>query len=139
MEAGKFATLLLILTLSAIVIYTRSAAEEKSPEKCATCHSDSLVFKEWQTSDHANSLKTLLKDPDADWTCLKCHSADYKHIRKLVRSTVWRSVSDMPTPKSANEHVSCSACHKQGSGIENDLIMPVGKLCNACHALHCGG
>jgi len=112
-------------------------AYENSAGDCANCHSQ--VSRQWQSSGHANGLKTLLKEPDSNWTCLKCHSADYRRIRKLVRDTIWRSVSDMPTPKSASHPVYCSSCHRPDSSLESNLIRPADKLCTPCHILYCGG
>ncbi len=104
-------------------------------EKCGKCHSDSPVYKEWQTSRHANAIKTLLKAGNASQSCLKCHSSDYE----LARLNPWLSRKDLPTLKTAKDAVSCSSCHKHKSKEEATLIKPVEKLCITCHVLFCGG
>ena len=135
MEGRKHIISLLILVYLVIGICAGSAPGKEPSEKCANCHSDSLVFKEWQGSGHANSLKTLLKDPNASGNCLRCHSADYKN----VQLNPWMSTNDRPTLKTASSPVSCSSCHRHGSGMESNLIMPVDKLCSTCHVIFCGG
>ncbi len=134
MRLGK-PTVLFLLSVVLIIGCAGFAAREKlSPENCASCHSDSLVFKEWQDSGHANSLKTLLEDPNASSKCLKCHSADYKHAKRHF----WIFI-DPPLPENANDPVSCSICHKHDSGIENNLIVSADKICLDCHVMLCGG
>jgi predicted CXXCH cytochrome family protein len=81
------------------------------------------------------SLKTLLKDSGAYQSCLKCHSASYK----TVQSNPWESRKDLPTPKTASDPVSCSACHRHDSGIEGNLLVTADKMCTTCHILFCGG
>jgi len=135
METKKLAISLMLSVSLVIGICAGSAPDREPSEKCASCHSDSLAFKEWQGSDHANSLKTLLKDPNARDNCLRCHSADYKR----VQVNPWMSTSNLPTLERVSNPVSCSACHRHDSGIESNLIMPADKLCTTCHVLFCGG
>jgi predicted CXXCH cytochrome family protein len=135
METRKLTILSLILAYLVVGICAGSTSDKKSSEKCGDCHSDSLVFKEWQDSGHANSLKTLLKDPNAGQNCLKCHSSDYQR----VQVNPWMSTRNLPTLKTATDPVSCSSCHRHDSGIESNLIMPQDKLCTTCHVLFCGG
>ena len=124
---------LLIVVFLAIVICAGSNSAKVPSEKCGDCHSDSQIYKDWQISDHAMSLKTLLKESGVYQSCLKCHSASYK------RSNPWVSRKDLPTPRTASDPVSCSACHRHDSGIESNLIMTADKLCTTCHILFCGG
>ena len=138
MSVTRLMILLLLLPLIANGICERILADEDARE-CADCHSDSPAFREWQKSEHANSLETLLDVSGAEWTCLRCHSDDYKGIRELVRNTSWESVDDMPTVRSAHSPVSCSACHKHDSGMRNNLAKPANRICNTCHVRHCGG
>ena len=130
-----FAILFLLSGLLVSDIYISSAFSKEPAEKCAECHSDSIVFKEWQNSNHANSIKTLLADSNASRSCLKCHSADFNRFR----FNPWMSLGDLPAPKDAGNPVSCSSCHKHESDIESGLIMPADKLCKSCHVLYCGG
>lgn len=131
----KITKLLLLLICFTIVICTGSTPKKEPPEKCASCHADSLAFKEWKKSDHANSLKKLTKDPNALQSCLKCHSSDYNR----VQLNPWMATSDLPTLQTASNPVSCSSCHKHDSGIEDNLIISADKSCAACHIRFCGG
>jgi nitrate/TMAO reductase-like tetraheme cytochrome c subunit len=135
MEGKRRTISFLLLAYLVIGICAGSTPDKEPPEKCGSCHSDSLVFKEWQNSGHATSLRTLLEDKNAGRNCLRCHSADYKR----VQLNPWASTSDLPTLKTASNSVSCSACHRHDSGIESNLIMPADKLCTTCHILFCGG
>ncbi len=110
-------------------------ADEKSGDKCAECHGKSRAYKEWQVSDHAKSLKTILEIPQADHRCIKCHSADYNSYMNAVS---WGSKVDPPTPKTAKEPVSCSVCHRHDTDIEHNLVMAPDKLCISCHKFDCG-
>jgi len=118
-----------------IAFLTVSVCAGSQPEKCGKCHSDSLIYKEWQTSGHAKALKTLLKAPNARQSCLKCHSADYRR----AKANPWLSGKDLPTIKSVSDAVSCSVCHKHEGEKKSSLLMPVEKLCADCHVLFCGG
>ena len=129
----KYIILSLILAFLAAGVY--AASGKLPPEKCASCHSESLAFRQWQKSGHARSLKILLEDSTASASCLRCHSADYKSSQ----TNPWMSRSDLPTLQTATNAVSCSACHKHDSGFQDNLIMPVEKLCTKCHVLFCGG
>jgi hypothetical protein len=130
MRQRKFAIPIFLMFFLVAVVYA-----ESTPEKCADCHSDSVAFKQWQKSGHANSLKTLLKDQNAGRSCLKCHSADYKSIQ----TNPWMSTRDLPAPKTASNAVACSACHRHDTGMESNLLMPAEKLCTTCHVRACGG
>jgi predicted CXXCH cytochrome family protein len=134
-EVRKAAIFLLLSASLVTGICASSTPDKEAPEKCADCHSASPAFKEWQNSGHASSLKTLLKDPGAAGSCLRCHSADYKS----VRLNPWIDPGDLPTPQTASNPVSCSACHRHDSGIKSNLIMPADKLCVSCHVRFCGG
>lgn len=118
-----------------IAFISLSVCAGSHPEKCGSCHSDSVIFKEWQTSGHANALKTLVNEPKARPSCLKCHSADYDR----VRSNLWLPRQEQPSPETASNAVSCSSCHRHGTEKEKNLTVPVDKVCAACHVLHCGG
>ncbi len=110
-------------------------ADENSGEKCAECHSNSLPFKEWQNSAHANSLRTIQKEPKAGTVCIKCHSADYNRYAGVA---AWGARVNLPKPKEAKDPVSCSSCHKHDSGLAHNLVMPPDKLCISCHKFDCG-
>jgi len=118
-----------------IGIYAGSTTDEKPAEKCAECHANSTEFKEWQNSAHADSLKTIQKEPKANTACIKCHSSDYN---SYVRSTPWGAKVNPPTPQTAKNPVSCSSCHRHDSGIKHNLLMPLDKLCISCHKFDCG-
>ena len=135
METRRFNISFLLLAYLVTGICAGSAFGKEPSEKCADCHSDSLVYKEWQGSGHANSLKTLLKDTNAGRDCLRCHSVDYKR----VQLNPWMSISNLPTLETASNAVSCSSCHRHDSGMESNLIMPAARLCTTCHVLFCGG
>jgi len=126
----------------AILICLGATSDKNEPEKaktgvekCGECHGNSRAYKEWEKSGHAQSLKNLLKSPDATTSCLKCHSSDHSAI--LI--SPWLSPDNLPDIKSAKNTISCSSCHRHDSGFEHNLIMPVDKLCVACHVHFCGG
>ena len=135
MKRKKFCISLMLSAFLVIGIYAGSNPEKVPSEKCGDCHSDLQVYEDWQSSDHAKSLKTLLKDPNASQSCLKCHSANYK----LVQPSPWMSRKDLPTLETVTDSVSCSACHRHDSGVKSNLIMSTDKLCTTCHILFCGG
>lgn len=135
MKRKKFCISLLLSAFLVLGIYAGSNSEKAPSEKCGECHSDSQEYEDWQSSDHAKSLKTLLKAPNASQSCLKCHSADYR----LAQPSPWMSREDLPTLETAKDPLSCSACHRHDSGIKNYLVMPADKLCTTCHVLFCGG
>ena len=139
MPVTRLIILFLLLSLITNGICEGVLADKHAVGECADCHSDSPAFREWQKSEHANSLKTLLDASDAEWTCLRCHSDDYRRIREIVRNTYWESVDDMPTVRSASNPVSCSSCHKHDSGMKNNLVKPADRICDTCHVLYCGG
>jgi predicted CXXCH cytochrome family protein len=126
-----------IIVITAFSIYAGSAEDKKPPvEKCAECHADSVQYKEWQNSAHAKAIETLLKEPKSNSKCIKCHSSDYKFYSDT--SNPWGVPSTSLTPKNATNAVSCSSCHRHGTGLKHNLIMPVDKLCISCHKLDCG-
>jgi predicted CXXCH cytochrome family protein len=138
MKEGKLVLLSILLIVAVIAIfaiYAGSAVDDKSIEKCAECHADSVEFKEWQNSAHAKALQTILKEPKADSRCLKCHSSDYN---LYTNTNLWGAPSKPMTIKDAKNAVSCSSCHRHGSGIKHNLTMPVDKLCVSCHKFDCG-
>jgi len=125
----------IVAVITTFAIYAGSAVDDKSIEKCAECHADSVEFKEWQNSAHAKALQTILKEPKADSRCLKCHSSDYN---LYTNTNLWGAPSKPMTIKDAKNAVSCSSCHRHGSGIKHNLTMPVDKLCVSCHKFDCG-
>ena len=130
MKTTRLISYILLIALLSVNLCAGSYSE-----KCGSCHSDSAIFKEWQTSSHANALKTLLEAPNARQSCLKCHSADYDR----VRTNLWLPKQEQPMPKIAGNAVSCSYCHKHGTKERKNLTIPADKACAACHVLHCGG
>ena len=140
MNKKTFAIISLLLVIAVIVtfafiIYADSVTDAKSGDKCAECHADSIEFKEWQNSAHANALQTIQKEPKADSRCLKCHTSDYY---TYTQSTAWGAPAKPLNIKDAKKSVSCSSCHRHGSGLKHNLIMPVDKLCISCHKYDCG-
>ena len=139
MKENKFAVLSFVLifaiiSIAAFSIYAGSAEVQKpAKEKCAECHADSVQYKEWQNSNHAKAIETLLKEPKADSRCVKCHSSDYK-----PQTNPWTTSSTPLTPKNVTNAVSCASCHRHGTGLKHNLIMPVDKLCISCHKFDCG-
>lgn len=119
----------------AVVIYAGSDTSPKSADKCAECHGDSIQYKEWQHSAHAKALKTVQKEPKADSRCLKCHSSDYN---AYAQTTAWGAPVKPLEVKDAKNAVTCASCHRHGTGIKHNLIMPVDKLCISCHVFDCG-
>lgn len=140
MKRKKFTILSLsvitaFIAIFVVSIHTNSVAEDKPSEKCLECHKDSKEFKEWQNSAHAKALQTIQNEPKADSRCLKCHTSDYNYY--FYTANPW-GVTKQLTIKDATTSVSCSSCHRHGTGIKHNLIMPVEKLCISCHKYDCG-
>jgi predicted CXXCH cytochrome family protein len=131
----SFMLIFSIISVSAFSIYAGSAEVKKPPkERCIECHGDSIQYKEWQNSDHAKAIETIQKEPKADYRCVRCHSSDYK-----PQTNPWATTSSVPLgPKDVTNAVSCSSCHRHGTGFKHNLIMPVDKLCISCHKFDCG-
>lgn len=139
-------TITLILTITTILIFSISAdtsddkqdstSQEENPlqEKCYKCHDESIEYKEWKTSGHAKALVTLKKSPDAQNSCLKCHSSGY-----ITNAPVWGSRRLVSiTLETAQNAVGCSSCHRHGAKGEHNLIKPPKNLCSSCHKMDCG-
>jgi len=131
----SISVIVLAFAVFVVVIYAGSDAGSKSGDKCIECHSDSIQFKEWQDSAHAKALLTVQKEPKADARCLKCHSSDYI---AYAQTTAWGATPKVVSVKDMKNSVSCSSCHRHGTGIEHNLIMPADKLCVSCHKFDCG-
>ena len=110
-----------------------TAQENPLREKCYKCHEKEVEYKEWETSGHANALVTLKKSPDAESSCLECHSSGY-----VVSAAVW-GIGRFPraTLKTAQNAVACSSCHRHGAKYKHKLIRPPKKLCISCHKMDC--
>jgi hypothetical protein len=109
-------------------------AREFVPNKvCKECHP--TIYKEYQTSQHANS--TIFKDPihKAVWmkhpkrkkgayTCAFCHTPAANNIEELIAPN---SIGPDPKNPTQNEAVSCAYCHrikaiKKGDKINHNII-----------------
>ncbi|MFQ6040501.1 MAG: cytochrome c3 family protein [Candidatus Poribacteria bacterium] len=141
-------TIMLILTITTILILTisadasdnnrkeRNSAVQENPlrEKCYKCHEKSVEYKEWETSGHAKALVTLKKSPDAQGSCLECHSSGY-----IINAPIWGSGRFVrATLETAQNAVACSSCHRHGATGEHYLIKSPKKLCSSCHKMDCG-
>jgi len=140
MKEKRFTILSLTMIISIVIVFTiaihkNSVAEDQPGEKCLECHKDSMEFKEWQNSAHANALQTIQKELKADSRCLKCHTSDYNFYNYTTNP--WGAPKQLLV-KDAKTSVSCSSCHRHGTGIKHNLIMPVDKLCISCHKFDCG-
>jgi hypothetical protein len=123
-----------LLLFAALTGCARWISRENPPENCADCHGDSSAFKEWQCSDHADSLENLRDDPLARSKCLECHSADYRRVKYVL----WIFPTNLPAPKTASDSVSCSSCHEHDTEIEHNLIVSADQVCLDCHVMLCG-
>ena len=116
--------------------------------KCKGCHNadkKGKIYDKWATTKHATAYTTLaneqskgiakkmgIKDAQKDKKCLKCHVTGY----------------EQPTTDkySAEEGVTCEACHGPGEkywnisimrdkkkAMENGLVEPTEELCVTCH------
>ena len=137
-------TIMLILTITIITSADtsdntseeRDSNVEENPlrEKCYKCHEESIESQEWKTSGHAKALVTLKKSPDAESSCLGCHSSGY-----IVSTPVWGSRRfPRATLETAQNAVACSSCHRHGAKEEHNLIRTPKKLCLSCHKMDCG-
>lgn len=89
-----------------------------------------MQFNEWVVSAHADALTDLQGSPQADDSCLSCHSAD-------AWLNQYREVPlDSPTLETANEGVTCVACHNPHSEDGADFFLrdEPNALCEACHS-----
>ncbi|HIE28895.1 TPA: hypothetical protein EYP66_16595 [Candidatus Poribacteria bacterium] len=131
--------ILLLLSVTAVTFFTPMISadqteEETSREKCYKCHKEEVEYKEWERSGHAKSLTNLKKSPDAQDSCLICHSSGYKSDA-LRWGEGWKQLATLET---AQNEVGCSSCHRHGSKREHYLIQPAKNLCASCHKMDCG-
>jgi hypothetical protein len=105
--------------------------------KCKICHNKEATgaqYAKWETSKHAQAMKSLTGDDAKNPKCLKCHST-YYFVGESQVATL--------TPE---EGVSCETCHGPGSvyksmsimskretALANGMIMPSEELCKKCH------
>ncbi len=83
-------------------------------------------FEQWSESQHKQALNTLWFDPDAEDSCLRCHSADYRLAAADAKPTLFE----------AQFGLDCVTCH-DAHGTENagQLRLPVRHLCAECHTM----
>jgi hypothetical protein len=103
-------------------------SEETPTQKCARCHGDSVEFREWQTSKHAQSLKTLQEKGVKSRSCYRCHSTRIE-IPSDWGGGIGYAATDDP--------VSCYSCHRHDSGRPHNLKLSYDKLCGGCHLKDC--
>lgn len=99
------------------------------PEFCGKCHQ--AQYEQWQKTDHAHAIDTLVKQKRVDKNCLTCHSLEFR-LRGVVTEKKGRGVEcvdchvelqdpataqmhgqrpgERPTSKTVNENV-CLRCH----------------------------
>ncbi|BCD60557.1 MULTISPECIES: multiheme c-type cytochrome [unclassified Nitratiruptor] len=93
---------------------------------CKECHP--LIYKEYQTSQHANA--TIFKDPihAAVWKknplhkkgaykCAKCHTPAAKNFKQLIQPN---GIGPDPKDPTQNDAVACAYCHRI-KAIKEDL------------------
>lgn len=99
------------------------------PEFCGKCHQ--AQYEQWQKTDHAHAIDTLVKQKRVDKNCLTCHSLEFR-LRGVVTEKKGRGVEcvdchvelqdpataqmhgqrpgERPTSKIVNKNV-CLRCH----------------------------
>ena len=104
--------------------------------KCKICHNKpekGEQYKQWTTTKHAQSMKSLKPEEAKNPKCLKCHSTAAANSKFVDTITI-------------EEGVSCESCHGPGSMYKSATIMkdkakalakgmiePTEKLCKTCH------
>ena len=129
MRMGKaFWIALLLLLVSAAVIYPEQPATYVGCEKCAPCHS--TIKDSWQNTRHAKAIESLKKTKQETLpACVKCHVTGYEKDGGFIDYEL--------TPEMAG--VQCEVCHGPGSGhaespMKKNIIKESGAaLCRQCH------
>ena len=81
-------------------------------------------YEQWQESKHEDALWDMMFEPDAEDSCLQCHSVDYRLA----------PVGDKPTLFEAWYGLDCVTCHDpHGSENTGQLRLPTYELCADCH------
>lgn len=112
----------------------KTVADNPFKEKCDTCHSNLVQYKEWLKSPHTKALKTLQEDPKSRNSCLSCHSSGYSDL-----TISWGGGrTEKPTLETAQNAISCSSCHSHASTKPKLLVMQPEMLCVSCHKMDCG-
>ncbi len=84
-------------------------------------------FEQWSTSKHSRSLWTLWMSPDADDSCLQCHSTEYRLAPPDQKPGLWGVMYS----------IECVACHDPMSSVNaGQLRMPAWQLCADCHTMN---
>ena len=123
---------MLLFSLGFIFVFAMNFAPNKD---CKECHP--LIYKEYQTSQHANA--TIFKDPihKAVWQknplskkqaykCAKCHTPAANNLKELVAPN---GIGPDPKNPTQNDAVACAYCHriktiKEGLGTNYNIISP---------------
>ena len=123
---------ILLLSVGFVLVFAMSFAPNKD---CKECHPQ--IFKEYQTSQHANA--TIFKDPihAAVWKknplskkqaykCAKCHTPAANNINKLIAPN---GIGPDPKNPTQNDAVACAYCHrikaiKEGLTINHNIVSP---------------
>jgi predicted CXXCH cytochrome family protein len=104
-----------------------------------------MQYNEWVVSPHGNSLDELKASPDADPSCLRCHSADVRVVSRLNEAhKAGLRRGELPAPltvEAAQTGVTCVACHdphlvpKEADKAAQPfhLTAPANDLCMSCH------
>ena len=104
-------------------------------EQCGLCHvschglcgeNHHPQFEQWSTSKHSEALMDLWGAPDAEDTCLQCHSTEYRLAPPDQKPGLWEVQYDLE----------CVACHApMGSPNVGQLRLPPWQLCADCHTM----
>ena len=102
---------------------------------CGSCHQSCHglcgdehhpQYEQWSTSTHATALLDIQWLPEAEDSCLQCHSTDYRLAPEGEKPTLFEAVYD----------IECVACHvPHGSENVGQLRLPPSQLCADCHTM----
>jgi predicted CXXCH cytochrome family protein len=106
-----------------------------SADLCGSCHQSCHglcgedhhpQFEQWTTSQHAQALNDIQFDPDADDSCLQCHSTDYRLAPDGDKPTLWEALYN----------IECVACHNpHNAQFAGQLRLPPNQICADCHTM----
>ncbi|UCG15954.1 MAG: thrombospondin type 3 repeat-containing protein [Phycisphaerales bacterium] len=106
-----------------------------SASLCGACHQSCHglcgedhhpQYEQWSESKHSTALPDIQWLPEADDSCLQCHSTDYRLAPEGQEPTLLEAVYS----------VECVACHgPHGTANVGQLRLPPNLLCAECHTM----
>lgn len=99
-----------------------------------------MQYNEWLNSAHSTALSTLKESPEAEDSCLSCHSSDYRWTQAQISAVeAEERAGDAPdalTVDTAQFGVTCTSCHNPHAENNPDFFLTTSDtytLCTDCH------